>query len=274
MPDNAPAQGGAPAASGAAASAPAAVVVPRQEIDAFTLRLVGRYGSAENALTHIAGEQLKYRKRAQRAESELADLQKKVPAAGAVVLTGDEAKAYTELTKDGLTLAKVPDVLKEHNTLKVKVSQESRDTALKTAAGEKYKPKVLAKLLGDTPIEFQTVRVRGKDDDGKDTIKDEQVAYVVINGTKEALDTYLEREHADWMDVLVVEETTEGGTNGTPKPGTSSGGSVTVPRQTAIGGTRTGTKDAAKDAAKIVDATLGARYQTPSQRAKDAAGTK
>jgi hypothetical protein len=273
MPDPVPAQGGAPAAN-AEHSASAPVVVTRKETDAFTLRLIGRYGSVEAALTNVAGEQLRYRRRAQKAEATAAELQKKVPAADAVVLTGDEAKAYGTLKTLGVTLDKIPASLDSLKALQSKDSTMTRESALTMAAGKNYKVKVLKKLLGDIPLEFKTVNVKTTGDDGKPKIEEQKVAYVVLGEgatqTREALDTYLEREHEDFMDVLLVEER-EGETTTERKEAKSPANAVTVPVQRALGGRTPPNKG--DDMSKIVDKTLGGKYQTPSQRRQAASGS-
>lgn len=268
-------QGGEPAAAAATTPAPQ-VVVGRKETDAFILRLIAKHGSTENALTQLAGEQLRYRKRAQNAETERDTFKVKVPAAGSVVLSGDEAKAYEAIKKLGVALDKVPEMHTALKDLQSKDSTHTRESAITTAAGEKYKPKVLKKLLDGVELKFKKVNVKVKDDDGKDTIEEQQVPYVALKDgdkeTLEALDTYLEREHGDWMDVLMADDA-ESGTTERPASRSaasgSSGSGVVVPRQSAT----SGKPPKKEDSAAIVDKTLGGKYMTPGQRAKEGAKT-
>lgn len=241
--------------------------VERQEVDSFTLRLIGRYGSAENALTHIAGEQLKYRRRAQDAEDRLAELQKQLPTAGSVILTGDEAKAFSELTKaDGkFSLVALAPQLKELGELKTKAVTEGRAATLTTAAGKRYNPKVLALLVGDLPLELRKMPVPITNEDGTAGVGEENIAYIKNGDVLERLDTWLEREHKDSLDVVKVKESD--GESGESK--SSGGNGATMPKQTASGTSGPKGKDA--EILRAVDSRLSG-FQSPSQRRKAEAG--
>lgn len=284
MPDPTPvAASGAPAGTVEPSSGSGGTAVSRREVSEFVQSMIARYGSTANALERLGGEQLKYRKRAQRAEKERDTLKARVPAADAVVLTADEAKAYNELKKSGHTLDKVPGMLTELSTLKTKDSSMSRESALKLASGEgetaKYKSKVLGRLLKDDngkdiPLEFKKVMVKGKDAEGKPTMTEEQVAYVVIGEgatqTRELLDTYLEREHEEFMDVLVISEEEPGNAGSArsetkEKPAAKTGVQA-IPGQRAA--PRSTPKDEGKQVKDAVDKQLGGKYLSPSQRAK------
>lgn len=288
MPDPTPgAAGAAPAATAEPSSGSGGTAVSRREVSEFVQSMIARYGSTANALERLGGEQLKYRKRAQKAEKERDAFKGRVPAADAVVLVGDEAKAYNELKKAGHALDKVPGLLTELTTLKTKDSSMSRESALKLASGEgetaKYKSKVLGRLLKDEsgkdiPLEFKKVMVKGKGEDGKPTMTEEQVAYVVLGEgtaqTRELLETYLEREHEEFMDVLLVSEEEEPGNNGSARPEpkekpAAKTGVQAIPGQRAA--PRSGPKDKDKEVAAAVDKQLGGKYLSPSQRAKQGA---
>lgn len=263
MPEPAIPQGGAPAPAPAASAPPAQVHVTTQETDEFVTRLIGRHGNALAALTRIAGEQLRFRRRAQAAEKEAADLRAKMPAADAVVLTGDEAKSIKSLKDKGVDLTKVSGDLESYGTLKAEVAKSKRLQDLQVAAGDKYDLKVLTTLLGDTPLEFKPVNVMKEDKSGVETIN---VPYVVLGKgdtqTREALETYLEREHAGFKEALIAKENVEGSAKGEGKA------PVVMPKQTTGAPAAKG-KNTEVDAA--LKRTLSAAV-TPSARKKAAAG--
>lgn len=240
--------------------------IQRQDVDAFTMRLIGRYGTAENALTHLAGEQLKYRRRAQDAESELDRLQKQLPTAGSVVLSGDEAKAYNELKGGNATfsLTGVGAQLKELGQLKDKASRTDRETALATAAGKKYKQKVLAMAIGDRPLEFKTILQ--KREDGEEGVEEVKVPYIKNGDTLESLDTWLEREHKDILESLKASPDSGTDTSaGASSPGQSPG--ATMPKQTPSSSSASRGKN--DEVFKVVDKQLSI-HMTPGQRKKAA----
>jgi hypothetical protein len=264
----APAQGGGTVTVVAAPAAAAEPKVTRQETDAFTMRLIGRYGSVENALNHLAGEQLRYRKRAQTAEAKAERLQKQVPTEGSVVLTGDEAKAHVALKAADakFSLVTIGDSLKELSTLKSKDSTASRESTLTAAAGKQYKVNVLKRLVGDAPIEFKTVLQ--KKEDGEDGMEEVKVAYIKNGDVLELLDTWLAREHKEFLDVLKVKES-DGTTTEESAPSTGTG--AIMPKQTVSGDKPLKGKDA--EVLKAVDRGM-AQFMSPSQRRKEAAGGK
>lgn len=257
-------QGGEPAAAAASAT-PAPAAVSTRELDEFVTHLIGRHGTAAAALTRIAGEQLRYKRRAQAAEKLVVDLQKQVPAAGSVVLTGEEAKAYNDLKAKGLTLDKVPAKLAalDESEAKNKVSARKRD--LKDAAGKKYDLDVLTTLLGDTPLEFVDMAQMKEDKSGVEMIK---VPFVLVGTgdtkTREALDAYLERTHASFKEVWGAKDKAEGEpTDGTPTP--------TMPRQSTSSAPQ-GPKGPAAALLKVVDSQLSG-FVSPGQRRKAESGT-
>lgn len=264
-------QGGEPAAPAAPAAAPAPaqpVVVSIRERDEFVTRLIGRHGSTEAALANIAGEQLRYRKRAQRAEADAENLRKQVPAAGSVVLSGDEAKAYTELKgKKGFDLTKVSETLDQFSSLQETVRKTQRAQDLTDAAGKKYNKQVLEKLLGDTPVEFKDMPQMKADKSGIETVR---VPYVVLGtgdkAVRELLDTYLDRDHKGFKEVLMAKEggdTEEGGSEGN--------GGVDWPKQTS-GAPPVKGKDT--EITKLVDTQLNSTFMSPSARRKAAGGAQ
>jgi hypothetical protein len=246
--------------------------VTTEEIDSFTMRLVRRYGSAESALTHIAGEQLKYRRRAQNAEADLEELQGQLPTSEDVVLKGDEAKEYKALkTSDQkFTLAGLSTTLKELGDLRTNSAKSKRAEELTLASGngKKYKHSLLAKLIGDTPLQFKPKLVP-KADDPNET-EEVQVPFVKVGDTLMSLDTWLEQEHKDLLDALKVSE--EDGSERPDSSTTQQRQTVTMPKQNA---TSTPVNDRNKGKDKqlltVVDKTLST-HMSPGQLRKQAAG--
>jgi hypothetical protein len=265
-------QSGAPATPAAqtihVVTAPQAPTVSRQETNAFVMRLIGHHGNAENALAHLAGEQLRFRKRAQRAERQASELQKQLPAAGAVVLTGDDAKAFTEFRAANPTF-KVTDLsqtvkdLAEHKSKAVK---DSRAAALKTAAGKKYKLNVLSMALGDTPLEFKKVLQQDPEaEEGEDTMIEVDVPYVKNGDTLELLDTWLTRERKDFTSIIANEED-----ESETEERQSRDAGPRLPKQTPSVPAKAGGKAGKKaDILKAVDRSMS-KFVLPSQRNKPA----
>lgn len=257
--------GGTTTSAEPAAHAPRAVEVSRTEKNSLVMRLVAEHGSTDNALLHIAGRVIRYQKRAQEAERQTVELRKALPADGSVVLTGEEAKAILKLREQKVDLAKLPDAVKDATELRTRVTAQERKDALTEAAGSKYHAVRLAKVLGDIPVEFKDGPIT-KADGTKDIGR---VAYVKKpDGTLVPLDTYLETDHKDWMEVLKLGEgESNGGTSAATQTGggTSSTGGATMPKQTQTG-SPSSNAGAPKTATAAVDKQQS-RYLSPSQRA-------
>jgi hypothetical protein len=67
---------------------------------------------------------------------------------------------------------------------------------------------LLSKLLGDTPLQFKPKLVP-KADDPNET-EEVQVPFVKVGDTLQSLDSWLEQEHKDLLDALVVSEEAAG----------------------------------------------------------------
>lgn len=285
--------GGEPAGGAQAAArsdlAPREVVVSKGEKNSLVMRLAGEHGSVDNAALHLAGRVIRYQKRAQEAERQAAAAKKLVPPADAVVLTGDEAKAITELRNQKVDLAKLPTTIKESSELRTQVALSSRKSDLVAAAGKEYKVNVLSKLLGDTPdgkviglpIEFRETLVQVTKDDGSKGTETKRVPYVkAADGTVMEMSAWLQQPaQKEWESVLKVvegegDETTTGGTGG--ESGNSQTGqtnTATMPRQTTTSGGQANT-GGPKTSAAVVDRQQS-KYMTPGQRrAAQQGGTK
>jgi hypothetical protein len=241
--------------------------VSTEEIDSFTMRLIGRYGSETAALTHLSGEQLKYRRRAQAAEARAEELEGQLPTSSDVVLTGDEAKEYKAIKANDakFSLAGLSQQLKELGDLRSNSAKSTRAGELKTAAGSKYKLSLLSKLLGDTPLQFKPKLVP-KADDPNET-EEVQVPFVKVGDTLQSLDSWLEQEHKDLLDALVVSEEQQDG--GTKTPGPKS--PITMPKSSASTGTQSGPKGKDKELLAMVDRSLST-HMSPGQLRKAETG--
>jgi hypothetical protein len=247
--------------------------VTTEEIDSFTMRLVGRYGSTEAALTHIAGEQLKYRRRAQDAEARAEELEGQLPTSEDVVLKGDEAKAFKAIKtgNDKFTLVGLGDQLKELGELRSNSTKTKRSEELKTAAGSKYRLSLLSKLLGDMPLQFKPKLVP-KADDPNET-EEIQMPFVKVGDTLMSLDSWLDQEHKDLLDALTIAEGEQesGSTNSSTTEREPAKGTVTMPKQTAATGTKGGPKGKDKDLLAVIDKSLST-HMSPGQLRKAEVG--
>lgn len=145
------------------------------------------------------------------ADEEKAALAAKIPADDAIVLTGDDAKAfaaYKELGTPDVLTVKLGDYDRansEAQALKRRalVDQVARDPQNETAY--RYKPSVLERLLGDA----QLVRT-----DKGDVVK--------IGDTEKPLDKWLTEDQADFLPALQVQTGTpaarQAGDRRTPAP--------------------------------------------------------
>jgi hypothetical protein len=82
-----------------------------------------------------------------------AELRRKVPPEGAVVLSGDDAKSWQEFAGLGLKAKDVEAIVGEHKTLKADLARRARDDSLADAG---YNAKTLGRLLPpDATIEVK-----------------------------------------------------------------------------------------------------------------------
>lgn len=159
-------------------------------------------------------ENYQYRTRIRDLEAETTDLKGKLPAEGAVVLSGDSAaqwEAYRALGK--------PDEIK---TTLAEGRQLKRDGLLRQAAdAHGYKPAVLSRLAGNLAIELGETEVDGQK---------KPVAYVVEGETRTQLDQYAQSKWSDFMPSLQPAQSQGGGagqSNGTTFVQQKSGGKAT-----------------------------------------------
>lgn len=152
-------------------------------------------------------------------EAEKADLTGKLPAKDAIVLAGDDAKAWTayqELGKPDLVKVKLEDydrATAEASTLKRRelVDKAARDPKDETAY--RFKPSVLERLLADT-----TLKTNDKGDE-----------YLVkVGDTEKPLEKWLEEDQADFLPAVQV---TPNGTPAVKQPGARTNQTQLTPEQ-------------------------------------------
>lgn len=153
-------------------------------------------------------------------EAEKADLAGKLPAKDAIVLAGDDAKAwaaYQELGKPDLVKVKLEDydrATAEASTLKRSqlVDKAARDPKDETAY--RYKPSVLERLLADTSLKAN--------DKGEYLVK--------VGDAEKALEKWLEEDQADFLPAVQV---TPNGTPAIKQPGARTNQPQLTPEQLA-----------------------------------------
>lgn len=240
------------------------------EVDEFVTHLIGQHGNPRLALAKIAREQLKFRRRAQAAEADRDRFKEQLPAVGSVVLSEKkEVDAYNALKTMNITLDKVPDMIKAHQTLQAEHAKAQRAKDLSDAAGDTYDVSVLTTLLGDIPLQFKEVNERGGED-GKEIVKVRHPFVVLKDGDKEtleALDSYMERTHASFKEIWGKKE--EGAESSAATTGKSA---VTLPKQSSGSTTQSSQTPARRktdDVSKGIDKALSSvGASLPSQRRK------
>lgn len=145
----------------------------------------------EKAVDEREAENAKARERIRALEAEKADLTAKLPAEDAVILTGDDAKAwaaYQELGKPDLLKVKLDDYDRATSEAAALKRRDLVDKAARDPQDEtryRYKPSVLERLLTDASLQA-----------GKD-------GYTVKTGdTEKPLEKWLEEDQADFLPAL------------------------------------------------------------------------
>lgn len=145
-------------------------------------------------LPKVQEEATERRKRIEALEKENADLKAKVPD-GAVVLAGDDAKAYAEIVAAGKTLKDFAADTKRLSELETKdAAREREDSVRKAAKAEGLDPdravKAFANLAGADALTFEDgeVQVQGKQDK-------QPAGFVTVDGKKLRLGEWLASEH-------------------------------------------------------------------------------
>lgn len=166
-------------------------------------QMLGTPEEVEKKINDLERDNRQYR------QEKIPELEKKIPGEGAVVLTGDEAKAYPalkELTSFG-TAAEIKAKLDQGETNSAELADLKRKESVRlaaTAAG--YKDSVLLKLPGAEKLKFET-KQETVNEDGK--TKQVDVAYVTGSGegaTPQKLTEYAEKEWSDFLPSLKLSD--------------------------------------------------------------------
>lgn len=161
--------------------------------------------------TDITAKIGKLEKDNQKQRDEIRERDKKLealPPEGAAVLTGDDVKEWEAVKALGVKATEVKKGLEERDTLKVEKAGRDRRDALARAVGtEGWSPesaKVLAKLLGDLPVEVKDEDV-DVTENGKTAKKKLPVGYVTVDGKGVRLSDWVKSE--DLPDTLFTAAT-------------------------------------------------------------------
>lgn len=238
-------------AAGATGTGPTQDTRPatQQEITAVVDRILASQGNdARRALGQLADENLAYRRQRKALRQQVEQLTARLPKEGAVVLTGDDAKAWEAYKALGK-----PEELKKKvdrsAELETKLADRDRQTVIDEAAGAvQYNKDVLGEEIRrrDLHLEMREVTetVNGQ------TVK-KKVPHVRPakdeKATLEPLTTYAERDMKPYLVALKATGDASasggGGTNGTSSSsagaagGSTGGGSgATWPAQSGTGG--------------------------------------
>jgi hypothetical protein len=166
----------------------------REYDDYRQLGPVNEVKSRLGKLTKVQGEAAEQRKRIETLEKENAGLVAKIPE-GAVVLTGDDAKAHAEIVAAGKTLKDYAGDAKRLSELEAKdATREREDSVRKAAKAEGLDPdravKAFANLAGADALTFEDgeVQVQGKQEK-------QPAGFVTVDGKKQRLGEWLSSEH-------------------------------------------------------------------------------
>lgn len=194
-------------------------------------RLLHRYGNAERALEHLAGDNFDLRDERRTLAERLATIERQLPPNGAVVLVGDDVKAWEGYK--ALNLA--PDKVKERLTNEERLVAETTRAQVGTLAQQAaqsygWNADALGELIADKAITLEmrdaTVSVNGKQE-----VRKMPFARKTSDTTAPLvpLSEYVERNHKIYVPALVTK----------PQGGASTGasGSGTPAAQGATGAT-------------------------------------
>jgi hypothetical protein len=125
-------------------------------------------GSAVRSVAYVLDQLHSAIDRANKAEGDLTELKKKVPADGAVVINADEAKEWDLFKKLGKKASDVTESLKQYDTLRAESEKRKFDEEVAQAAEDlEWNPQLLPTLLRDKGLTVESRDVVITDDDGK-----------------------------------------------------------------------------------------------------------
>jgi hypothetical protein len=235
----------------------------RDEIAAMVSQQV-QNGQAQAKLTELYEDNFKLRGDKQRLTAENEDLKGKVPAEGAVVLTGNDKTEYEAIQALGKDSKALKKIVGEHETLTGEVTALKRKTLVnEIAEAEGWKPSVLERLTqGMDLLGVEEVNEEIDDPDREGEKKTVPVKRGYFN-TKDAEGKTngkkkLAEELADFMPSLSRDDQASGERDTAERSG------VVQPRMSRGDKVNTGgTKDASK---KYLES---AGYALPGKRGKD-----
>lgn len=192
---------------------------------AFQRLLEKHNNDAARLSEKLFDENFNYRSEIRQLKAQLADAAGKVPGDGAVVLTGDQAQAWTAYQALGKP-EEIKQGLDERSQLQGKLTAQERAELLRGIAETTgYKASVLASLDRTAKVEGKSLEFTLRDQtiDGKPS----KVAYVKDGDKETALTEYAASAWADFLPALTV-ATTQTPPTGTRYPaqhaGTPAGG--------------------------------------------------
>lgn len=192
-----------------------------EEIRAFVQSIIGTQ-NVDSQVQRLMTENFEYREKNRVMRAELDAAKGRIPAEGAVVLTGDDVKLFNDFKALNLKPAEVTTLQTEFKALQGEVTTAKRKDSIATAAhAEGYDPTVLGTLIGDQELVVKPVT---EDVDGKNQAVDR--AFIRTKGadntvTETRLSEHIEKNHAKFIPSLTVGEGdagSTGSTNGTEFP--------------------------------------------------------
>lgn len=153
-------------------------------------------GTPEEVVKKVSGLETDNKKQ----RDEIRDLKAAAPPEGAVVLTGDEAKAYPTLKELGKPEVIQAKLTKAEETEGELAAMKRSRTVREAADAHGYKPSVLEKLPGADKLSFEVKTEKVKDEKGEET--EAKVAYVTP--PEEGAEPVRLTDHAEaaWKDFL------------------------------------------------------------------------
>lgn len=135
---------------------------PAPDLSTAADNLVNRSGGADRAVERLLSEARKYRKRISELKGRITELEGQVPGEGSVLLTGEDAKQYSELQA---TPAEIAAKLERLTKLETEQAEQTRTALLTdaTAALGWDQAKFLELVGGKVP----EIEVREEEQDGK-----------------------------------------------------------------------------------------------------------
>lgn len=203
--------------------------ISKEDIAAAVRDAVSSSGSNNNdgKLQSLLTDNFQYREAIRNLNVELATLRSRVPAEGALVLTGDDLKIYNEFIALKLKPAEVTALQSKATELEKSAAAFKLKEAIAAAAvAENYDATVLGTLVNGQDL---TIKPVDETVDGKPVKVDR--AFINIKGadgvvTERRLSEFMIEKHSTFLPVLTVAEGIEG-----ERSSTSNGGTQYIPQR-------------------------------------------